>query len=766
MILSRLKTKVHSLFRPVPTWLRTDAKADLSAALTVAILGIPQAMAFAAIAGLPPVTGLYTSIVSAIVAALLGSSRHLITGPSNVTCMMIFSITAQLAKRYGISPLEIALLISLLSGFMQALMGLLRLGSIVKYISNSVIMGFTTGAGILIALNQLDAFLGLPASKSDSSHVLQEFWQNLRSLGSINPAGLAIAAFCMVLVITIKKLKPRLPGALIALIMASLVVLLLGLNNEAAGWLRIPVIGERSHIAGSLALWHFPQLLLQPDWLLYRDVGFSAFSVAVIGLIQSASIAKSLAGQSGQRLDFNREFVGQGVANMVGAFFQCFPAAGSFNRSAVCMQSGAKTRMAAILAAVFTALFLLWLGPLTNYIPEPAFAGLLMATAFFMIDRGRFMKMWRTSPHSRVVLAGTLAATLLLSMENAVFLGVLLSVLALLKVTGKPYLTQLIQRYDGSFEEIPFGHAADDRIVLVNLEGYFYFASVDDLDYELMQCITEETKILILRMKRLRAFGSSAMLMLEHFHDLLLKKNIRLMVCGIENDLRRTMTVSGLRQKLGEENIFYADNRLFQSTELALLRARKLLDNEKLGDHKPTLLEKIKGSIGNIGKAKNVPALNAGRLMSKRFLRFGQEHQIREVLWLLGEWVQSGKAGIRPVIYLQDTNGCMAGMVSLWEIIKDLGAHPDFLEAKTADARMMAEWFRYNQDKSIMRLVEYEAHCVSPESGLPEQLAALARNKGRSVPVLDKNRRMRGTVEAKVLLAELLRQLPDKENSE
>ena len=454
-----------------PSYIRKDLRSDASAAATIAVLGIPQAMAFASIAGLPPVTGLYTSIVSCILAALFGSSNHLVTGPSNVTCMMIFSVSAHLAVRYSIAPLEIALMLALLSGLLQLAFGFLKMGSTVKFISNSVVMGFTTGAAILIAANQLWDFLGMRVPRSGSSQLFSSLGETILALPSSNPLGLFVAALTLGIVMVLKRRFPKLPASLLALLATSLLVWALGLGNDRMGIFRVVVIGDEGRISGTLAMGHLPQLIRRPNWSLISEVATSAFSIGILGLIQSASIARSLATQSGQRIDFNREFVAQGIANVAGSFFQCFPSAGSFNRSAVCLQAGGRTRMAPLLSGVITAAFLAWIGPLTNYIPKPAFAGLLMATAFYMIDSRRFMMIWRTGRNSKLVLGGTLAATILFSLQNAVFTGVFLSVATLLHVTGKPDLTQLMQRPDGGFEEVPFKKAGNNPVALVNLEG-------------------------------------------------------------------------------------------------------------------------------------------------------------------------------------------------------------------------------------------------------------------------------------------------------
>lgn len=755
--------RIAAAIRATIHYFSNDAKADVQAGLTIAILGIPQAMAFASIAGLPPVTGLYTSTVSCILAALFGSSRHLVTGPSNVTCMLIFSVTAQVAARHAVDPLEVALLLAFLSGLLQLMFGFFKMGSVVKYISNSVVMGFTTGAGILIAANQLRDFFGIRLPRGSASHLFASLSETFGNLNLMNPLSFIIASLTLFLVLFIKRRYPKLPAPLMALLAGTIPVILFGLNHERLGIFRVVVSGDSNMIEGGLVLLHIPELLRHPNWQLLSEIGSGAFSIGMLGLIQSASIARSIAAQSGQRIDFNREFVAQGLANSIGSFFQCFPSAGSFNRSALCYHAGGRTRIAPLLSGIITGVFLVWLGPVTNYVPKAAFAGLLLATAWYMIDRPRFMAIWRTGKNSKLVLAGTLAATLILSLENAVFIGVFLSVATLLHTTGKPDLTQLMQRADGGFEEVPFKKAGKMAVVLINLEGDFYFAAVDDLDYELMQCITDETRVVVLRMKRLRAVGSSAMTMLDHFHELLGKKSITLMVCGIEDELRRILTASGLRDKLGEQNIFYADNRIFQSTELALARARSLVAEEKALINRNLVAD---GSSPATRHAASKPRhwLQAKDMMNRRFLRFGNDHQLREALWLLTEMIKSHRAGPRPWLFLQDREGRMAEGLSLPQILGELTSHPGFHSHPGASNAEMAAFFKERYIKPINSLVTGTIQCVPGSANVPTILAAVVRNKGRSVPVLDEEGRMTGIIEQRRILMELAKHAPAKGN--
>lgn len=565
-------------------YLRTGLRDDALAGLTVAVLGVPQAMAYALIAGIPPVYGLYTAIVACIVASVFGSSRHLVTGPTNALCMVILSITAALPARYGFSAIEIVLLLTFMTGLIQLALGMLRLGGIVRYVSNSVVVGFTAGAGILIAINQLRHVLGIELPGGGSGRTYEVFLSTLRHLPDLNPLALALGVTTAVVAIVLPRLHRRLPGPLLGIVAGTVICAAFGWHLAEWGEWKVWIVRDIQEIQASLDIFGTPQLLREPNLALTRELFFGALAVALLGLIEAASISRAVAASSGQRVNFSREFTGQGLANITGAFFSSFASSGSFTRTALNYKSGARTRMAAVMSAVWTALILLLFAPVANYIPQASLAGLLIVIAWGLVDRRRLAMTWRTGSDSRIVLFGTLVATLVLPLDYAIFVGIGLSILLLLKVTGSIALTQLVPMDGGGYEEVPFGQQRRGPIKIVNMAGDLYFAAAEDVDYQLHQCLSPETQVLILRMKRLCAVGSSAMSMLDHLHDMLRERDVKLVVSGVEESLKGVMTGSGLRQKIGELNIFYADNRLLQSLDLAMARARSLVVSKSPAD--------------------------------------------------------------------------------------------------------------------------------------------------------------------------------------
>lgn len=719
-------------------YLRGSLRADAVAGLTVAVMGVPQAMAYAMIAGLDPVFGLYTAIVTCTVAALLGSSNHLVTGPTNGICIVLLGLTGALAE--GVDPFEAILLLSLMSGCIQLAFGLMRLGNIVRYVANSVVIGFTAGAGVLIATNQLRNVLDIDTG--DAKRTYEVLFATFERLGETNPYALTIGALTAVLVLLPKMHKKlaRIPGALVGVAAA-------GGLSYVMGWHLLPD-GEKVEIAkdigqgitGSLDIFHVPAYVAKPDFGLTQDLFAGAFAITILSLIEATSISRIVARSSRQKLDFNREFVGQGVSKIVGSFFMCFAGSGSFTRTAVCYRSGGRTRMAAVFSAVWTALTLLLFAPIANYIPKAALAGMIIVIAYSMVDMQRIKLSWQSGRNSQIVLLGTIAATLVLPLEYAIYIGVMLSLVVILRATGKTDLTALNVLPEGDYEEVPLTRAAPTPIVTINMSGDIYFAAAEDLDSQLLRALSPKTRVVVLRMKRLRAAGSTAMSMLEHFWTILRERQIALVVCGVERDLEKLMTSTKLRRKIGDENIFYADNKLFQSTRLAIARAKAIHER----------FERRHGAArtgannGKVVDADESVLVTGQDLMTTQFPLFGWEHQTREAAWLLTE-TQKYKKSINPEpLFLQDRNGALYGELSRWHVLHALveGSDPD--KDDDLDDREVAELLRRNFARRINHIARTDVVHHAPGTPITTLLRTSNGNDQAVVPICDDAGRLKG----------------------
>ena len=396
----KLFAQPASLLRGYPI---ANLRPDLVAGLTVAVILLPQAIAYAMLAELPPQTGLYAAIVAAIVGALWGSSNHLQTGPTNALSLLLLSTLITVALPGSAEYVVIAAVMAILVGAIQLTLGLLRLGVLVNFVSHSVIVGFAAGAGVLIALKQLRYLLGLEFS----SHGLAETLQGVVvHLPETHLPTLALGLGTMLLIVLLKQINPKLPGALIAMVLSAAAVAILGLDEEG-----VAVIGELPRTLPPVT--DFSLVNMQT----IAGLAPGALAIAAIGLVEAMSIARTISGQSHQRLDSNQEFAGQGLANIATGIFSGYPGSGSFTRSAVNFDAGARTRLASVFSGLFVLVALLALAPFAAYVPRAALAGVLILTAYSMIDRKGIARILRGARADAAIMVITFLATLFLHLS-------------------------------------------------------------------------------------------------------------------------------------------------------------------------------------------------------------------------------------------------------------------------------------------------------------------------------------------------------------
>ncbi len=427
------KTALLPQIFPFLTWChevnRSTLRADLSAGLTGAVIVLPQGVAFAIIAGLPPIYGLYTAIVTPIVAALFGSSKHLVSGPTTPISLIVFASVSQLALPGSPDYIEKVLTVTFLAGVFQLALGLGRMGMLINFVSHVVVTGFTAGAALLIIEGQLKHLLGLsiPSGKS----FLETMGLIGQNLHHTNLLALLVGLFTMLFSIFLKKAAPKLPNLLFAIIGGTLLAQLMG--GESAG---ILLVGE---VPGRLPAPSLPDF----SFSALSNLAPQAFAIALLGLIEATSIARSIAVKSQQDIDGNQEFIGQGLSNVVGSFFSCYAGSGSFTRSGLNYESGAKTPMAAVFSAVLLAMVLLLVAPLIAYLPVAAMAGIIILVGYNLIDF-RFSKVvLQASKRQGTVLVITFLATLFLNLEYAVYIGVMFSLMFYLQRTSQPHVATM-----------------------------------------------------------------------------------------------------------------------------------------------------------------------------------------------------------------------------------------------------------------------------------------------------------------------------------
>ncbi len=452
-----------------PSVTRETLRADLIAGLTGAVIVLPQGVAFAMIAGLPPEYGLYTAIITPIIAALFGSSRHLISGPTTAISIVVFASISPLAEPGTADFVRLALTLTFLAGVVQLSFGLARLGALVNFVSHSVVVGFTAGAAALIATSQLKHILGI-ALPSGSDFVAT--WEHLGAhIADTNFYVLAVAGITLASAILFKIFRPRWPGLLLAMVIGSLLSLVLGGAQHGVA------------LVGQLPA-HLPPLS-SPDFSMttLKSLGSSAFAIALLGLIEAVSIARSIGTRSHQRIDGSQEFIGQGLSNVVGSFFSSYAGSGSFTRSGINYQVGAKTPLAAIFAAGLLAVILMTVAPLTAYLPIPAMGGVILLVAYNLVDFHHIHKLFRLGPSEATVLATTFFATLFLELEFAIYLGVFLSLTLYLNRTSKPHIAELSPDPDDDKRKLTNIASKPlttcPQLKIIRIDGSLFFGAVN-----------------------------------------------------------------------------------------------------------------------------------------------------------------------------------------------------------------------------------------------------------------------------------------------
>jgi len=470
---------------PLPPWLLTlfpflrwwprvnrgALKGDLIAGLTGAVVVLPQGVAFATIAGMPPEYGLYAGIVPAIVAALWGSSWHLVSGPTTAASIVVFSSLSAFAEPGSADYVRLALTLTIMVGFLELAMGLARLGTLVNFISHSVVIGFTAGAALLIAGNQIKHFFGIEIPRG--LHFHEVLGTLLLNLEFINPLVTGVSVFTLVVGLACKHYFPRFPYMIAAMVGGSLAAFAL---NQMLG---MDQTGIRT--VGALPAGLPP--LSMPDFSMHtiKQLAPVALAATLFALTEAVSIARSLASRAHQHIDGNQEFIGQGLSNIAGSFFSAYVATGSFNRSGLNFQAGAKTPLAAVAAGVLLAGVVVVVAPLAAYLPNAAMAAILFLVAWGLIDFHAIRNVLRTSRSETAVLGVTFFSTLFLELEFAIMAGVLLSLVLYLNRTSRPRLFSRVPDprtpgrdfvTDPSLPECP-------QLKLARLDGSLFFGAVN-----------------------------------------------------------------------------------------------------------------------------------------------------------------------------------------------------------------------------------------------------------------------------------------------
>jgi len=453
---------------------RSTLKADLLAGLTGCILGLPQGVAFAILAGLPPQYGLYAAMLPPALGSLFGSSWHMVAGPTNAVAILLFASLGHLATPGSGDYISLVLVVTFLTGLFQFVMGLARLGTLVNFISHTVIVGFSAGAAILIATQQLKSFLGIPMP-ADASFV-QTLRQTALQLGHVNPWVTAVGVFTIVSGLLAKRYLKKVPFMITATVAGSLAALALDaiFGHDVTG---IRTVGA---LPAQLPPLTIPDLSINT----LTKVAPTALATTILSLTLGISVGRTLGIRSGQRIDANQEFIGQGLSNLVGSFFSSYTSAGSFNRSAANYEAGAKTPLASVFSSIMLVGIVLLVAPLAAYLPLATVAGILFLIAYGLIDVRRMKSIFATSRSEASVMIVTLLAALFLGLQTAIYAGVLLSLLLFLKQAAQPGIRDVKPEFRGGHYHFDADTGLPDcpQLKMLRINGSIFFGAVEHIE--------------------------------------------------------------------------------------------------------------------------------------------------------------------------------------------------------------------------------------------------------------------------------------------
>lgn len=538
---------------------------DLQAGLTVALVAIPQCMAFAAIAGLPPAAGIYSAVAMGLVGALIATCPQLNIGPAVTTSTMVYAILATAAPDDPKQWPAVAGLLALLVGGFTVIAALLKVGQFVRFVSRSVLVGLVGGAAILIFGSQLAPFLGLPQAERPT--LMRILIDTAGHLGDADPASLAVAAGTLIVVMLGARFTPRFPTAFVALVLAG-----------AAAWLL-----ERAGVASGLqTVGNIPRqwptsITPRFEGPYTTDLFVGAAALTLVGVIQTLAIAKALADRTDARIEPRRELIALGAANVAAGLAHGFPGAGSFARSALNDAAGARTRLSGVIGAVAIVGVVSLAAPLAGYITKAAIAGLLMATAWSIVDWRETFHILRARGDDRLVLVVTLLCVFVMPIHWAILIGLALSIALFLRRVGQLHMVEMVAGRGEQFHERPI----DDRsgrspITMLQVEGPLFFAHAEEVGETLRRVFERRPRVTIIRMRRTQQIDFSVVTAMERAAHDYLRADGTLILCGLTPEMRATLRQSALGRIIPPRHLLQTTGEVFGSAHRAIALAREI----------------------------------------------------------------------------------------------------------------------------------------------------------------------------------------------
>lgn len=528
------------------------AKDDLIAGITVSLIAIPQSLAYAQLAGVPAYYGLYAALIPTIVGALFGSSRQLSTGPVAMTSLLTAASVAPFAAQGTDMFYTYVVLLALISGVLQILFGLLRMGMLLNFLSHPVLIGFINAAALIIGLSQLPALLGVPARQSDQ--FLVDVWGVLGDAPTMHEISFVLGAVALVALYAFKRFAPKWPGVLVTVAALTGVSYLIGYADMDGS-----VVGA---IPQGLPTLSVPQV----EWQAVQALLPAGFIIALISFMEAMSSSKVIAIKTRAQWDQNQELVGQGLAKIAAAFCHTLPVSGSFSRSALNLASNARSGLASIISAGFVLLTLLFLTPLLFHLPKPVLAAIIMMAVFGLLNFRNFVKAWRANRDDGIAAVVTFVATLVFApnIQNGILTGILVSLAMLLYRMMKPRIAILGKYHDASLRDA--GRHQDiepmhPQLSALRFDGALRFVNVACFEDALLKLEREnpELKHVLVKSSGINYIDASGVEMLGNLADRFRESGITLNFSGFKSQVQDVLDRTGLAEKIGRDHIFPSD---------------------------------------------------------------------------------------------------------------------------------------------------------------------------------------------------------------
>jgi SulP family sulfate permease len=543
------RTILHRLF-PFLSWLKgyrvSFLQNDALAGLTVAVVLIPQAMAYAMLAGMPPVYGLYAAAVTPFIAALWGSLSQLATGPIAIMSLLVLTTLSPLAEPGSPQFVQLAFLLAFLVGILYLAVGFFRLGELMSFISHSAVKGFTSAAALIISATQLPHLLGITVSRHEFIFpMLMDIGKNLFNLHIFT---FVIGAVAFGIIHGIKKFRPHFPAGLLALVVTTCGVWLFQLQDKG-----VAIIGE---IPSGL-----PHFILPP---LDYETGLSllgpAIVIALVSFAETYSVGKAISAETKQKVNVDQEFIGQGLANLVGSFFQSYPVSGSFSRSAINFSAGAKTGISSVVSSLVVVLALLFLTPLLRYIPKAALAALVISAVLLLFHPREVLKLWRLNHHDGLVALAVFVLSLLTKPDYALLIGVMISLIYFLWRTMHPRIVRVTK--DPAYNMFVNADVNDKpscpQILHLRSDNIMYFANAEYTTDHMLERLSEQNtpvKFMLLDLQAVTYIDMTGIDALQALQEEIGAKKIQLALMGLHLPVVHVFKTSGFYEKLNPDLI-------------------------------------------------------------------------------------------------------------------------------------------------------------------------------------------------------------------